>query len=132
MNRYVFSRSLLNICLANIYILHIYPLPYTRTTDKFLSDPFFHCMNNRNVENNKLSGDVLSLANCLSLTNLWVHHPPNVLLLVSKWVCDVAVELILFYLCRNVSYNSLAGDIPIGNNFSRFSPERLDNQLTSL
>ncbi|WOG84765.1 hypothetical protein DCAR_0103949 [Daucus carota subsp. sativus] len=46
-----------------------------------------------NVENNKLSGDVLSLANCLSLTNL------------------------------NVSYNNLAGDIPIGNNFSRFSPE---------
>ncbi|XP_074367348.1 LRR receptor-like serine/threonine-protein kinase ER1 isoform X2 [Apium graveolens] len=45
------------------------------------------------VENNKLSGDVMSLANCISLTNL------------------------------NVSYNNLAGNIPVGNNFSRFSPE---------
>ncbi|KAL3497416.1 hypothetical protein ACH5RR_040148 [Cinchona calisaya] len=43
--------------------------------------------------NNNLSGDVNSLANCLSLTVL------------------------------NVSYNNLAGNIPTGNNFSRFSPD---------
>nr|XP_016513934.1 PREDICTED: LRR receptor-like serine/threonine-protein kinase ERECTA [Nicotiana tabacum] len=45
------------------------------------------------VENNNLSGDVMSLASCLSL---------NVL---------------------NVSYNNLGGNIPTGNNFSRFSPD---------
>ncbi|KAL7165688.1 hypothetical protein ACSBR2_036548 [Camellia fascicularis] len=45
------------------------------------------------VENNNLSGDVISLINCLSLTVL------------------------------NVSYNNLAGNIPTGNNFSRFSPD---------
>ncbi|PHU09223.1 LRR receptor-like serine/threonine-protein kinase ERECTA [Capsicum chinense] len=45
------------------------------------------------VENNNLSGDVMSLAYCLSL---------NVL---------------------NVSYNNLGGNIPTGNNFSRFSPD---------
>ncbi|KAJ9702122.1 hypothetical protein PVL29_004048 [Vitis rotundifolia] len=45
------------------------------------------------VENNNLSGDVTSLINCLSLTVL------------------------------NVSYNNLGGDIPTGNNFSRFSPD---------
>ncbi|XP_027079589.2 LRR receptor-like serine/threonine-protein kinase ERECTA isoform X1 [Coffea arabica] len=45
------------------------------------------------VVNNNLSGDVTSLANCLSLTVL------------------------------NVSYNNLAGNIPTGNNFSRFSPD---------
>ncbi|CAI9096710.1 OLC1v1032913C2 [Oldenlandia corymbosa var. corymbosa] len=43
--------------------------------------------------NNNLSGDVASLTNCLSLTVL------------------------------NVSYNNLAGNIPTGNNFSRFSPD---------
>ncbi|CAN4076751.1 unnamed protein product [Withania somnifera] len=45
------------------------------------------------MENNNLSGDVMSLASCLSL---------NVL---------------------NVSYNNLGGNIPTGNNFSRFSPD---------
>ncbi|KAI3468054.1 hypothetical protein Pfo_024717 [Paulownia fortunei] len=45
------------------------------------------------LENNNISGDVMSLANCLSLTVL------------------------------NVSYNNLAGYIPTGNNFSRFSPD---------
>ncbi|XP_015085165.1 LRR receptor-like serine/threonine-protein kinase ERECTA isoform X2 [Solanum pennellii] len=45
------------------------------------------------VENNNLSGDVMSLASCLSL---------NIL---------------------NVSYNNLGGNIPTGNNFSRFSPD---------
>ncbi|GMQ02378.1 hypothetical protein CsSME_00048639 [Camellia sinensis var. sinensis] len=45
------------------------------------------------VESNNLSGDVISLINCLSLTVL------------------------------NVSYNNLAGNIPTGNNFSRFSPD---------
>lgn len=45
------------------------------------------------VANNNLSGDVMSLANCISLTVL------------------------------NVSYNNLVGDIPTGNNFSRFSPD---------
>ncbi|KAK8292047.1 hypothetical protein V6Z11_D06G095800 [Gossypium hirsutum] len=45
------------------------------------------------LENNNLSGDVMSLVNCLSLTIL------------------------------NVSYNNLAGDIPTSNNFSRFSPD---------
>lgn len=30
------------------------------------------------------------------------------------------------HFCRNVSYNNLAGDISRGNNFSGFSPERLD------
>ncbi|KAK6927209.1 Leucine-rich repeat-containing N-terminal, plant-type, partial [Dillenia turbinata] len=45
------------------------------------------------VENNNLSGDVTSLVSCLSLSVL------------------------------NVSYNSLVGDIPTGNNFSRFSPD---------
>ncbi|XP_073283508.1 LRR receptor-like serine/threonine-protein kinase ERECTA isoform X2 [Primulina huaijiensis] len=43
--------------------------------------------------NNNISGDVMSLANCLSLTVL------------------------------NVSYNHLAGYIPTGNNFSRFTPD---------
>jgi hypothetical protein len=28
--------------------------------------------------------------------------------------------------CRNVSYNNLAGVIPTSNNFSRFSPDRLE------
>ncbi|XP_031101560.1 LRR receptor-like serine/threonine-protein kinase ERECTA [Ipomoea triloba] len=45
------------------------------------------------VENNNLSGDVMSLASCLSLSVL------------------------------NVSYNNLVGNIPTGNNFSRFSPD---------
>ncbi|XP_019195625.1 PREDICTED: LRR receptor-like serine/threonine-protein kinase ERECTA [Ipomoea nil] len=45
------------------------------------------------VENNNLSGDVMSLASCLSLGVL------------------------------NVSYNNLVGNIPTGNNFSRFSPD---------
>ncbi|PIN09220.1 Serine/threonine protein kinase [Handroanthus impetiginosus] len=45
------------------------------------------------LENNNISGDVMSLVNCLSLTVL------------------------------NVSYNNLAGYIPTGNNFSRFSPD---------
>ncbi|KAK6140716.1 hypothetical protein DH2020_025541 [Rehmannia glutinosa] len=45
------------------------------------------------LENNSISGDVMSLASCLSLTLL------------------------------NVSYNNLAGYIPTGNNFSRFSPD---------
>ncbi|KAJ6361733.1 hypothetical protein OIU78_002206 [Salix suchowensis] len=45
------------------------------------------------LENNNLSGDVMSLINCLSLSVL------------------------------NVSYNNLAGVIPTGNNFSRFSPD---------
>lgn len=45
------------------------------------------------VESNNLSGGVVSLVNCLSLSIL------------------------------NVSYNNLAGDIPTGNNFSRFSPD---------
>ncbi|KAL6965714.1 non-specific serine,threonine protein kinase, partial [Sarracenia purpurea var. burkii] len=45
------------------------------------------------VENNNLSGDVMSLTNCISLTVL------------------------------NVSYNNLAGNIPTGNNFSRFSSD---------
>ncbi|XP_022754146.1 LRR receptor-like serine/threonine-protein kinase ERECTA [Durio zibethinus] len=45
------------------------------------------------LEKNNLSGDVMSLINCISLTIL------------------------------NVSYNNLAGDIPTGNNFSRFSPD---------
>ncbi|XAR57537.1 Non-specific serine/threonine protein kinase [Bertholletia excelsa] len=45
------------------------------------------------LENNSLSGDVASLVNCLSLSIL------------------------------NVSYNNLAGNIPTGNNFSRFSPD---------
>ncbi|XP_073042538.1 LRR receptor-like serine/threonine-protein kinase ERECTA isoform X1 [Primulina eburnea] len=43
--------------------------------------------------NNNISGDVMMLANCLSLTVL------------------------------NVSYNHLAGYIPTGNNFSRFTPD---------
>ncbi|KAK6119593.1 hypothetical protein DH2020_046656 [Rehmannia glutinosa] len=45
------------------------------------------------LDNNSISGDVMSLASCLSLTLL------------------------------NVSYNNLAGYIPTGNNFSRFSPD---------
>ncbi|XP_077236346.1 leucine-rich receptor-like protein kinase family protein [Tasmannia lanceolata] len=45
------------------------------------------------LENNNLSGDVLSLINCFSLTVL------------------------------NLSYNNLAGDIPTGNNFSRFAQD---------
>ncbi|KAL2237218.1 UNVERIFIED_CONTAM: LRR receptor-like serine/threonine-protein kinase ER1 [Sesamum indicum] len=45
------------------------------------------------LENNNISGDVMSLSSCLSLTVL------------------------------NVSYNNLAGYIPTGNNFSRFSPD---------
>ncbi|KAL5559546.1 hypothetical protein UlMin_035757 [Ulmus minor] len=45
------------------------------------------------LEHNNLSGDVASLISCLSLTVL------------------------------NVSYNNLAGNIPTGNNFSRFSPD---------
>ncbi|KAJ7958412.1 Receptor protein kinase [Quillaja saponaria] len=45
------------------------------------------------LENNNLSGDVMSLINCLSLTVL------------------------------NVSYNNLAGEVPMSNNFSRFSPD---------
>ncbi|KAL7159110.1 hypothetical protein ABFS83_01G007000 [Erythranthe nasuta] len=45
------------------------------------------------LENNNISGNVMSLASCLSLTVL------------------------------NVSYNNLAGFIPTGNNFSRFSPD---------
>ncbi|XP_073129562.1 LRR receptor-like serine/threonine-protein kinase ERECTA [Henckelia pumila] len=45
------------------------------------------------LESNNISGDIMSLANCLSLTVL------------------------------NVSYNHLAGYIPTGNNFSRFSPD---------
>lgn len=44
------------------------------------------------LEYNNLSGDVMSLMNCLSLSNL------------------------------NVSYNDLVGNIPTSNNFSRFSP----------
>ncbi|XP_051119275.1 LRR receptor-like serine/threonine-protein kinase ERECTA [Andrographis paniculata] len=46
-----------------------------------------------NLEFNNISGDVMPLASCLSLTML------------------------------NVSYNNLAGYVPTGNNFSRFSPE---------
>ncbi|XP_059662049.1 LRR receptor-like serine/threonine-protein kinase ERECTA [Cornus florida] len=45
------------------------------------------------LENNNLSGDVTSLSSCLSLTVL------------------------------NVSYNNLVGNIPTGNNFSRFLPD---------
>ncbi|XP_071725451.1 LRR receptor-like serine/threonine-protein kinase ERECTA [Rutidosis leptorrhynchoides] len=45
------------------------------------------------LENNNLTGGLLSLVNCLSLTVL------------------------------NVSYNNLVGDIPTGNNFSKFSPD---------
>ncbi|KAG9133464.1 hypothetical protein Leryth_013273 [Lithospermum erythrorhizon] len=45
------------------------------------------------VQNNNLSGDVMSLASCISLTVL------------------------------NVSYNDLAGNVPSGNNFSRFAPD---------
>ncbi|KAJ4950974.1 hypothetical protein NE237_027806 [Protea cynaroides] len=45
------------------------------------------------VENNNLSGDLLPLINCFSLTIL------------------------------NVSYNNLIGEIPTGNNFSRFKPD---------
>ncbi|KAK1367956.1 LRR receptor-like serine/threonine-protein kinase ERECTA [Heracleum sosnowskyi] len=45
------------------------------------------------LEYNNLTGDVMSLVNCLSLTNL------------------------------NVSFNSLAGDISQGSNFSGFSPD---------
>lgn len=45
------------------------------------------------IENNNLSGSVMPLINCLSLTVL------------------------------NVSHNNLAGDIPTGNNFSKFSPD---------
>ncbi|XP_022881625.1 LRR receptor-like serine/threonine-protein kinase ERECTA [Olea europaea var. sylvestris] len=45
------------------------------------------------LENNTLSGDVMSLANCISLMIL------------------------------NVSYNNLDGNIPTGNNFSRFLPD---------
>ncbi|XP_043722215.1 LRR receptor-like serine/threonine-protein kinase ERECTA isoform X1 [Telopea speciosissima] len=45
------------------------------------------------VENNNLSGNVLPLTNCFSLTIL------------------------------NVSYNNLVGEIPTGNNFSRFRPD---------
>ncbi|KAF3446113.1 hypothetical protein FNV43_RR11292 [Rhamnella rubrinervis] len=45
------------------------------------------------LEHNNLSGDVMSLVNCLSLTVL------------------------------NVSYNSLVGNIPTSNNFSRFTPD---------
>nr|GLL17269.1 LRR receptor-like serine/threonine-protein kinase ERECTA [Ipomoea trifida] len=45
------------------------------------------------VENNNLSGDVVTLANCPALSVL------------------------------NVSYNNLVGNIPTGNNFSRFSPD---------
>ncbi|KAK4487608.1 hypothetical protein RD792_005741 [Penstemon davidsonii] len=45
------------------------------------------------LQNNNISGDLMSLANCLSLTVL------------------------------NVSYNNLVGNIPTGNNFSRFSPD---------
>ncbi|PON39635.1 GPCR kinase [Trema orientale] len=45
------------------------------------------------LERNNLSGDVMSLLNCLSLAVL------------------------------NVSYNNLAGNIPTNNNFSRFSPD---------
>ncbi|KAG5591082.1 hypothetical protein H5410_041596 [Solanum commersonii] len=58
----------------------------------FLEALFYKIMN-RKLENNNLSGDVMSLASCLSL---------NVL---------------------NVSYNNLGGNIPTGNNFSRFSPD---------
>ncbi|KAK9059560.1 hypothetical protein SSX86_020264 [Deinandra increscens subsp. villosa] len=45
------------------------------------------------LENNNFTGGLTSLVNCLSLSFL------------------------------NVSYNNLAGDIPTGNNFSKFSPE---------
>ncbi|GFZ15588.1 leucine-rich receptor-like protein kinase family protein [Actinidia rufa] len=45
------------------------------------------------VDRNNLTGDVTTLINCISLTVL------------------------------NVSYNNLAGNIPTGNNFSRFSPD---------
>ncbi|KAL0886163.1 hypothetical protein Bca101_010146 [Brassica carinata] len=50
-------------------------------------------LQNMRLENNNLTGNVGSLANCLSLTVL------------------------------NVSYNNLVGDIPKSNNFSRFSPD---------
>ncbi|KAL8208634.1 hypothetical protein R6Q57_008046 [Mikania cordata] len=46
-----------------------------------------------NLENNNFTGGLTSLVNCLSLSFL------------------------------NVSYNNLAGDIPTGNNFSKFSPD---------
>ncbi|KAI3514042.1 hypothetical protein L1887_12358 [Cichorium endivia] len=45
------------------------------------------------LESNSLTGGLISLVNCLSLSIL------------------------------NVSYNNLAGDIPTGNNFSKFSPD---------
>lgn len=45
------------------------------------------------LESNNFTGGLMSLVNCLSLSLL------------------------------NVSYNSLAGDIPTGNNFSKFSPD---------
>nr|CAD1826145.1 unnamed protein product [Ananas comosus var. bracteatus] len=45
------------------------------------------------LESNNLSGDIISLTNCFSLTVL------------------------------NVSYNNLVGEIPTDNNFSRFSPD---------
>ncbi|KAI3682111.1 hypothetical protein L2E82_50143 [Cichorium intybus] len=45
------------------------------------------------LESNNLTGGLISLVNCLSLSIL------------------------------NVSYNNLAGDIPTGNNFSKFSPD---------
>ncbi|PWA69443.1 leucine-rich receptor-like protein kinase family protein [Artemisia annua] len=45
------------------------------------------------LESNNLTGGLVSLVNCLSLSVL------------------------------NVSYNNLAGDIPTGNNFSKFSPD---------
>ncbi|KAE8689179.1 LRR receptor-like serine/threonine-protein kinase ERL1 [Hibiscus syriacus] len=48
------------------------------------------------LENNSLSGDVMSLSGCMSLTIL------------------------------NVSDNNLVGVIPTNNNFSRFSPDRFD------
>ncbi|KAD5317632.1 hypothetical protein E3N88_17578 [Mikania micrantha] len=46
-----------------------------------------------NLESNNFTGGLTSLVNCLSLSFL------------------------------NVSYNNLAGDIPTGNNFSKFSPD---------
>ncbi|KAK9055316.1 hypothetical protein SSX86_026398 [Deinandra increscens subsp. villosa] len=45
------------------------------------------------LESNNLTGGLGSLVNCLSLSSL------------------------------NVSYNNMAGDVPTGNNFSRFSPD---------